>query len=167
MKTVLFPRNSILFPTRESRERHLKRNALYPVEKFATYNDWFHFIHLDPYTRRVHAFGMISGSFLYVFAAYHALIFGLSLKVLALILAGAFFFFFLPLLSHYFYEGGTAKSAPDKFHSTFIPVIHINLMTLTGTYDRWLRNFIVKYPFTVDAWDLEERPSIPRRLRQD
>jgi hypothetical protein len=30
-------------------------------------------------------------------------------------------------------------------------------MTLTGKFDPWLREFIKKYPFTVEAWKLEEK----------
>ncbi len=81
----------------------------------------------------------------------------MNLEVVIIFFSGMFFFYFLPLISHFIYDGGTAKSTPDKFHSTLIPVIHINLLTLTGRYDNWLRNYIQKYPFTVEAWELEER----------
>lgn len=154
---MLVPKSARLIPTAETRAFHRKRNATYTVDRFETYNDWFYFIHVDPYTRWVHAIGMMIGSSLYILSAYHAWIFGFTMSLIVQIFSGMFFFFFLPLLSHYFYDGGDAKSESKTLHSTFIPVIHINLMTLTGTYDRWLRKFIEKYPFTVEAWELEER----------
>lgn len=154
-----------IFPSEKSRAFHIKRNQIYTQDRFEKYNDWFYFIHLDPATRWIHAIGMIIGSFLYLISAYQVWIFGISFSVFILILTAMFFFFFLPLISHYIYDGGEAKSTPDKFISTFIPVVHINLMTLTGTFDSWLARFIEKYPFTVEAWDLVEvRDSEPLSL---
>lgn len=150
---------SKLIPTESSRNFHRKRNLKYTPDKFETYNDWFYFIHIDPFTRWVHAFGMITGSFIYLLSIYRFFILGLSFGLILQIFTGMFFFFFLPLLSHYFYDGGQAKSTPDKFHSTLLPVIHINLMTITGTYDSWLNEFVKKYPFTVEAWELIEKSS--------
>lgn len=135
----------------------MKRNEQFTPDKFQTYNDWFYFIHVDPFLRWVHAIGMMIGCILYYFSAYQLWLTGFGLSVVVKFLIGVFFFYFLPLISHYIYDGGSAKSTPDKFHSTLIPVIHINLLTLTGTYDKWLRKFIVKYPFTVEAWQLEEK----------
>jgi hypothetical protein len=157
MKAKLISRFSRLLPTAETKSFHLKRNAEYTPDKFLSYNDWFYFIHVDPYLRWVHASGMMIGILFYIVAAYNVWIFGLRLSAGFQVMTGVFFFYFLPLISHYFYDGGSAKSTPDKFHSTLIPVIHINLLTLTGTYDQWLRKFIQKYPFTVEAWQLEEK----------
>ena len=162
MKTELIPRSTRLFPNKSSRVFHNKRNAKYGPEKFQNYNDWFYFIHLDPVIRWWHGIGMMIGIIFYIFAGLDAWIFGFGLSTIIKILAGVFFFYFVPLISHYIYDGSTAKSSPGKFHSTLIPVIHINLLTLTGQYDRWLRKFIEKYPFTVEAWDLEEK-KIPNR----
>ncbi len=157
MKSKLVPEYSQLVPSKDLHQMHLERQQLYPPEKFETYNDWFYFIHVDPIIRWWHAIGMMIGLLFYIIAAYETWIFGLGLKVMLEVLIGVFFFFFLPLISHYVYDGGGTKSTPDKFHSTFIPVVHINLLTLTGRYDRWLRKFIQKYPFTVKAWKLHER----------
>lgn len=157
MKTNLVPKSARILPSAETKAFHMKRNEFYTVDKFQSYNDWFYFIHVDPYIRGIHAFGMMTGFFFYLIAAYNTYIFGVSLAAGLQVLVGVFFFYFLPLISHYFYDGGSAKSTPDRFHSTLIPVIHINLLTLTGTYDSWLRKFIQKYPFTVEAWELEEK----------
>ncbi|WP_408098109.1 hypothetical protein ACJVC5_04065 [Peredibacter sp. HCB2-198] len=143
-------------PSRESRAFHMERNRIYTPDKFQNYNDWFYFIHVDPFTRWIHAIGMVIGVILYYFSAYELWLTGFSFSVVVKFLVGVFFFYFLPLISHYIYDGGSAKSTPDRFHSTLIPVIHINLLTLTGRYDKWLRKFMVKYPFTREAWQLEE-----------
>jgi hypothetical protein len=157
MDSYLVPRSARLFPTQKSRSFHIERNTIYTSDKFNTYNDWFYFIHIDPYLRWVHAFGMVVGVIFFSISFYNFWILGLNSFPITLCLIGTFFFYFLPLLSHYYYDGGGAKSSPDSYLSTFIPVIHINLLTLTGRYDRWLRKFIIKYPFTVEAWELVER----------
>jgi len=157
MRKVLVPKFSSFIPRKENREFHKERNLTYTPDHFQTYTDWFYFIHIDPYARRVHAFGMVAGVYLYVISAYKIWVFGLNLNVLLNILMAAFFFFYLPLISHYVYDGGKAKSTPKMFLPTFLPVIHINLLTLSGKYDQWLRKFILKYPFTVKAWELQEK----------
>ena len=157
MKKVLVPRSTRLIPNQESKSFHRKRNSLFTPDRFETYNDWFYFIHVDPFIRWVHAIGMMIGFILYFIAGYKCWITGITVEVSLIFLTGVFFFYFLPLISHFIYDGGTAKSTPDKFHSTLIPVIHINLLTLSGRYDEWLRAFIKKYPFTIEAWELEER----------
>lgn len=157
MKKQLLPKSARLIPSKSSREFHLKRNELYTADKFQSYNDWFHFIHIDPYIRWIHAVGMVIGSVLYLICAYKVWVHGFKLDLLLLFFTGVFFFYVLPLISHYIYDGGTAKSSPDRFHSTFGTVIHINLLTLSGRYDSWLRNFVKKYPFTIKAWELEEK----------
>lgn len=157
MTMFLVPKSARLIPTAQSRKFHQERNDKFTPDKFKQYNDWFYFIHVDPFLRWVHAVGMTIGLILYFFSAYEFWIFGMTLGVVTKFLIGAFFFYFLPLISHYIYEGGGDKPTPDKFLTTLIPVIHINLLTLTGQYDKWLRVFIVKYPFTIEAWQLEER----------
>lgn len=157
MQSHLAPKSSRLLPSKDTRAFHLDRNGKYGPEKFQSYNDWFYFIHIDPILRWWHAGGMVIGSLFYIFAALDFWVFGLTLAMTIKIFVGVFFFYCLPLISHYIYDGGTAKSSPDKFHSTLIPVIHINLLTLTGRYDQWLRKFIEKYPFTTEAWQLEEK----------
>lgn len=157
MKTFLIPKSARLIPTGETKNFHKLRNQQYGPDKFKCYNDWFYFIHVDPYLRWIHAMGMILGLILYFFSAYKFFLFGVNKESIGIFFSGVFFFYFLPLISHYFYEGRGQKPTPDKFHSTLIPVIHINLMTLTGRYDKWLKKFIIKYPFTSVAWQLEER----------
>lgn len=157
MKKVYVSRWSRPLPSRESRAFHMKRNLHFTPDKFSSYIDWFYFIHVDPFIRWVHALGMVIGLFFYIISAYRFWFLGYSTEVLIQFLVGVFFFYFLPLISHYFYDGGSAKSTPDKFHSTLIPVVHINLLTVTGRYDKWLRSYIQKYPFTIEAWELEER----------
>jgi hypothetical protein len=157
MKSELIPKSTRFFPNKSTRLFHVERNAQFGPEKFQTYNDWFYFIHVDPVIRWWHAIGMVIGMIFYIFAGIDIWIFGLSWSVVFKILTGVFFFYFLPLLSHFIYDGGGAKLSPNKFHSTLIPVIHINLMTLTWQYDSWLRKFIEKYPFTTTAWNLEEK----------
>jgi hypothetical protein len=153
----LIPRTSRMIPSRGLRELHLKRNSEYRLEHFKSYVDWFYFIHVDPVVRWWHALGMVAGGVLYILSFIDLIFNGFSLNAVLLFFGGMFFFYFLPLISHYFYDGGTAKSTPDRFHSTLIPVIHINFLTLSGRYDPWLNSFIEKYPFTVEAWDLIER----------
>lgn len=155
--SILQSKFTRLIPSQESRAFHTNRNLNFTVDKFQTYNDWFYFIHVDAIIRWIHAIGMVLGFILYYFSAYEWWIAGFSTSVVIKFLIGVFFFYFLPLISHYIYDGGSAKSTPDRFHSTLIPVIHINLLTLTGRYDKWLRKFIQKYPFTVEAWKLEEK----------
>ncbi len=162
MYTHLRSKHSRLFPSRESRAFHIARNAKFTPDKFENYNDWFYFIHVDHYLRWTHAISMMVGFFLYFISAYKLWIFGLKLDTVLTFFFGMFFFYFLPLISHYIYDAGTAKSTPDKFHSTLIPVIHINVMTLTGSYDRWLRKFVEKYPFAHEAWALEEKENVRR-----
>ena len=130
---------------------------MYLPDKFECYNDWFYFIHVDPVIRKWHAFGMVVGTLFYLFSAYEAIAHGITYALGVYLLIGAFFFYFLPLISHYVYEGGTAKSSLDRLHSTFKPVIHINILTLTGRYDEWLREFMNKYPFIREAWELVEK----------
>lgn len=153
----LVPKSAHWLPTEANRIKHLERNQKYSHNDFESYNDWFYFIHLDPYTRMWHAFGMLIGTSFYLLSVYEIISHGLTYPFGIYLLLGAFFFYFLPLISHYAYEGGGAKADPDHLHSTFIPVIHINFLTLTGRYDEWLRGFIKKYPFVHEAWELEER----------
>ena len=156
MNKKLTPRSTSILPRKSFRQFHIDRNLQYGPQKFETYNDWFYFIHVDPVIRWWHALGMVIGMGFYLAAASEALSNGITWTAGGLTGAGMFFFYFLPLISHYVYDGGSAKSTPDRFHSTLYPVIHINLLTLTGRYDRWLRTFIGKYPFTREAWDLRE-----------
>jgi hypothetical protein len=156
-RTILVSKYSKPLPTKQTKDFHLNRNQKYRPEDFKNYNDWFYFVHIDPYVRIVHALGMFLGLFFFTITFYKVCIFGISLSSIILFFIGTFFFYFLPLLSHHFYDGATAISSPGEFHSTIITVIHINLLTVTGTYDRWLRKFIQKYPFTKEAWELEEK----------
>lgn len=157
MKKFYISKQSRLVPTKSSKDFHRERNARYSPDKFQTYNDWFYFIHVDPYVRWIHAFGMIVGIFLYIISLYEFLIFGFGFAPVLKFFLGMFFFYFLPLISHHLYDGGEIKTPASKLIPTLIPVIHINFLTITGRYDQWLRKFIKKYPFTVEAWQLEEK----------
>jgi hypothetical protein len=162
----LRPKHSRPIPDKETRAFQIARNLRYTPENFDNYTDWFYFIHIDPYTRALHAAGMVIGVSSYILSLFLFMSFGFYLDVLTALFAGAFFFYVFPLLSHYLYDGGGAKSTPDKFLPTLLPVIQINLMTLTGRFDPWLREFVKKYPFTVEAWALEEVPADPRDPRE-
>ena len=153
----LIPKSFNLFPNKETREFHIQRSLKFGFDKFETYNDWFYFIHIDPMLRWWHAIGMLIGIFFYALAFKNFLMNDLALNIAIEFLLGAFFFYFLPLISHHLYDGGKENAPPSRFHSTFIPVVHINFLTLTGRYDAWLRKFIQKYPFTVEAWELIEK----------
>jgi hypothetical protein len=156
MTQKLIPRFSQLLPNKESRLFHSERSRHYGIDQFQTYNDWFYFIHIDPVLRWWHAIGMVIGTTYFVKMGLDYKAFGIG-KIMGIhYLLGVFFFYVLPLMSHYFYDGGHSKSTVKQFHSTLIPVIHINFLTLTGLYDSWLRNFIKKYPFTIKAWELKE-----------
>ncbi len=153
----LIPNFSHILPSAKVKLIHEERNAAYTADKFQNYNDWFYFIHIDPVLRWWHSFGCIIGSFFFVRLGFSLYYGGLSWEAGRYYLLGVFFFYVLPLISHLVYDGGSAKSTPDKFHSTLLPVIHINYLTVTGQYDKWLRKFKDKYPFTDEAWKLEER----------
>jgi len=82
---------------------------------------------------------------------------GWQLNTLLYYLLGVFFFYGLGVISHYIYDGGAAKSDPNFFWTTTKVVIEVNLYTILGIYDRRLRAFVNKYPFTQKAFELEEK----------
>lgn len=161
---ILVPKNSRFFPSKEQRNLSSQRIKEYPPEKFETYNDWFFFIHIDPVQRFIHAFGMYVGSFFFImiFIEWSKLSF-------LYYLLGVFFFYGLGVISHAIFDKGTAKSEPKYFITTLKDVIYFNLATTFGFYDKALRRFIKKYPFVIDAYQLEEinRAHLIKFLNQD
>ncbi len=151
MKTLLVPKNTRFFPNHGQRLLSANRNTKYTLEMFDTYNDWFYFIHIDPAQRYLHAFGMFVGTYFFILMAFY---WG-AISIIYYLL-GVFFFYVLGILSHLLYDMGTARSSPKYFMQTFIPVVRINLLTTIGRYDQSLREFVKKYPFTIEAYDLEE-----------
>lgn len=149
--TILIPRHSRFFPNASQRQLSAQRNVQYQKGLFKSYNDWFYFIHIDPAQRYLHSFGMFVGIF------FFAMIF-IEWSKLSFIfyILGVFFFYVLGIISHLIYDKGTARSEPKFFISTLLPVISINITTLLGSYDHNLREFIKRYPFVLEAYDLIE-----------
>ena len=150
---ILVPKNSRFYPSKEQRELAAKRVNSFTPEKFDAYNDWFYFIHIDPVQRLIHAFGMYVGLYLFVMIFIE----WSTLSWLYYIL-GVFFFYVLGIISHQIYDKGQAKSEPKYFLPTFMVVIKFNLQTTFGFYDKGLRDFVKKYPFVKEAYELEEIP---------
>ena len=148
---ILIPKNSRFFPTDEQRQQSAARVLDYPPEKFESYNDWFFYIHIDPVQRMIHAFGMYVGLFFFVMIFIEW-----SYLSIFYYLLGVFFFYGLGVISHLIYDLGKAKSAPRYFLSTLVVVIQFNLATTFGYYDKRLRKFIKKYPFVINAYELQE-----------
>lgn len=148
---VLIPRVSSFFPSFETRVKAQEIVKNNPPEKFQNYKDWFFFIHIDPAQRYVHSFGMVVGTF------FFAMIFiEWSLLSILYYLLGVFFFYGFGLISHFTYDKGQAKSHPRYFHLTIFITAYFNFLTLFGMYDKALRRFIDKYPFTTKEFDLIE-----------
>jgi hypothetical protein len=152
MRRILIPEDSRLFPSPEIVARNRQIILDNPPQKFASYWDWFHFIHIDPVQRWIHLIGMIIGSYFYVMIFIEW-----SLLSWLYYLLGVIFFYGAGLISHLLYDTGAAKSDPRYFHITLWAVIHINLRTLTFTYDSWLRDFLRKYPFSSEYFKLREK----------
>jgi hypothetical protein len=144
------PRNTKWIMDRETRAKNLKRVEAYGPEKFETYGDYFFFVHIDPIQRFWHSFGMIVGTFFFFMLFYAWNLWSILYYVL-----GVFFFYGFGVISHAYYDGHSGRSEAKFFHITTPVVIKINLLTLTGLYQWYLKKFISKYPFTVEAFDME------------
>jgi hypothetical protein len=137
-------------PSSEVRAENRQRLNEYSIERFNGYGDWFYFIHIDPVVRFWHSLGFVVGTSLYISA-----IVAFSWWSIPLALGGLFFFYFLGLISHFYYDGGLAKSDVGHWHESTPLVIRIILTSITGRYNGQLEDFIRRYPFTVDAYGLE------------
>lgn len=152
-KTYLIPRFSHFYPSSSLRETAKQIVLRNPPEKFQNYVDWFFFIHIDPVQRYIHAFGMFVG-----LALFALMIWEWSWWSGVYLIVGSFFFYGFGILSHMIYDKGTARSSPKYFHETIWPVIEINLLTVTGGYDKKLRAFLSRYPHLSQEMDLVEIP---------
>lgn len=154
---IIRPKNSKWIADDELRKFNSKRVLDYPVEKFETFEDWFYFVHIDPYQRFWHTLGMFVGTFFFFMLFY-------SWSALSFVYypLGVFFFYVLGIISHLYYDGGNGKSDWRFFHRSTSVVIKVNTLTFFGLYPLSLAKFIKKYPFVLEAYDLEitEKPSI-------
>lgn len=156
-RKVLLPRKSRFLPSKDLRQEGIKRNSALKLEDFECLEDWFFFTHIDPTQRLIHAVGMILGLIFFSVALYnlwHQEWIGVGVSYFI----GVFFYYVSGIISHQFYDAGTGRSHPKYLLPTFIPVIKINLATTFGYYDQVLREFIRKYPFVIEAYDLVEVP---------
>lgn len=150
-KKILVPRYSSFIPTKQQRIHAAEINNRYPIDRFANERDWFFFFHVDPAIRIIHAFGMNIGLVFFLWAI-------LEWSLLSFLLwgVGVFFFYYLGVLTHILYDGGSAKVEQRHLITTFWPVMAMNFRTTFGRYDKELRHFIQQYPFTFQAHDLIE-----------
>ena len=154
---LLYPRLSRFKPSEDIRAQGLTRNQAYKLEDFENLEDWFFYTHIDPAQRIIHAIGMILGIIFFIQCVF-ALFNQQWLGLFAFYLIGVFFYYVSGIISHQFYDAGTGRSHPKYLLPTFLPVIKINTATLNGSYDRRLREFVAKYPFVHEAYDLIEVP---------
>jgi len=146
------PRNSKWIVDSKTRSVNLARVDKYGPEHFENYQDYFFFVHIDPIQRFWHSIGMIIGTYFFFMLFYSWNIWSILYYFL-----GVFFFYGFGVISHAYYDGHSGRSEAKYFHLTTPTVIKINLLTLTGTYQKYLNTFIKKYPFTVDAFDMETK----------
>lgn len=155
--SLLLPRASRFIPNASHRQEGVKRNSYYRREHFNSLEDWFFYTHIDPVQRLIHAIGMVLG-LLFFCLCFYSVISSPGILTFLYYILGAFFYYVSGIISHQFYDNGTGRSHPKYLLATFIPVIKINLATSFGYYDRELREFIKKYPFVKEAYDLVEIP---------
>lgn len=151
MKTLLIPRNSKIFPTPSDKKRSYERIENRPASSYQNYLDWFYACHIDPVQRWIHALGMLIGILFFI-----KMISVWAASSLLYYFVAVFFFYGSGVVSHHFYDLGAGKSEPKYILKTFLKVIEINILTLTGQYDASLRRFIKKYPFVKKDFDLQE-----------
>lgn len=144
------PKNSKWIMDPSTREKNLARVEKYGPENFDSYGDYFFFVHIDPIQRFWHSMGMVVGTFFFFMLFYVWSSWSFLYYVL-----GVFFFYGIGVISHAYYDGHSGRSEVKYFHVTTPVVIKINLLTLTGTYQKYLQKFIKKYPFTLEAFDME------------
>ena len=161
---LLIPSYSSFIPSSKQREHASQINKEYPLDRFDNASDWFFFFHIDPVQRFIHTFGMGVGSIFFAWAIWEW-----SLLSFLLWGIGVFFFYCLGVISHAVYDKTSAPVERSHLVTTFWPVTLINLHTAFGVYDRQLRQFVEKYPFTVQAHSLieiERKNLVKHLLRQ-
>jgi len=144
------PRYSKWIINSEIRQQNRERVLKYDASQFDNFEDWFFFSHIDPVQRFWHAFGFVVGCIFYITLLFH--------PSWLLFLSATFFFYGAGLISHIYYDGGAGKSEPGAYNKSTPMVLKINAWTLSGTYQKRLREFVQKYPQTQEAYDLEEDP---------
>lgn len=156
----LIPANARWRPTSESRAENCRRVAAHAPERFKKYSDYFFFIHVDPVLRFWHSLGMFAG-----IAFFALLVFNISNWPWNLVLysLGVLFFYGFGVISHYFYDGGVAKTGRKHFWDSLFTVIYFNTLTAFGLYQRRLRRFVEEYPFTIEAYELLPKSEWERR----
>ncbi len=150
-RNLLVPRHATFRIIKPKNTVAIKFNASYPEEAFDSVHDWFFFFHINPVVRFVHTFGMLVGLICFVIAAI-----SWNWFTFVWLLIGSFFFYYLGGISHMIYDPDKAKVRPIHLMTGFLPVVRINMLTLMGRYDKALRQFQMKYPFTTEAHDLIE-----------
>lgn len=149
---MLVPRARSWFPGPAERAAARARVHGFPPERFATFRDYFFFLHIHPKNRLVHVAGMLLGLPIFGLALYR-----LDVWSVPLFFFGHLFFTGMGVLGHVIYDGTPdARTNRDNALRAFPWVLAINLATLRGTYDAQLRAFVERYPFVTDAWDLVE-----------
>ena len=144
------PKNTKWIMDPATKAKNLKRVLAFGPERFDCYQDYFFFVHIDPVQRFWHSMGMVVGLFFFTMLFYSWSIWSILFYFL-----GVFFFYGIGVISHAYYDGHSGKSEIKYFHITTPTVIKINLLTLSGLYQKYLDKFIQKYPFTVEAFELE------------
>lgn len=150
-KRILVPKYASFFPSEAQRDHAAQINAQYPMSLFENEHDWFFFFHIDPAVRILHATGMNVGVIFFAWAILEWSLYSIPLWGI-----GVFFFYYLGVITHIIYDRQSAPVERRHLVTTFWTVIVINLKTTFGLYDRELRRFINKYPFTVNAHSLFE-----------
>jgi len=155
--SYLIPKKARFLPSKSDRlqaEEIVKNNT---VDKFENIQDWFFFMHINPVQRYVHSFGMLAGLPFYLMTVLAILNKDFISSLIYLIIA-TFFFHFVGVLAHIIYDNGQGQTVPKNFIAVFLTIIKINFKTITGTYDKELRRFVHKYPFTMLEHELIEIP---------
>lgn len=145
-----------LFPTAADRASSISRIAEYSRQMFETEEDFFYFTHIDPNLRFWHALGFAVGLPLFGISI-GMMVFGMPFYAALLWGAGILFFYGFGWISHSLYDGGYGRTVKFSYWQSIIWVVKINMQTLLGTYDKGLNQFICKYPFVVEAWELDKK----------
>ena len=147
------PRDAAWFPSSEARARARARVLETDPERFAHFRHYFFFIHTHPMNRWVHVIGMWIGLGVFGLAGFW-LASGSWLCVPAFVV-GHLFFTGFGILGHVLYDGTPeARTNRDYFLKAFPWIIGINVDTMTGRYDRKLADFVERYPWVKETWDL-------------
>ncbi|CBW25835.1 putative membrane protein [Halobacteriovorax marinus SJ] len=154
-KTYLIPSFSRVIPSKQTRKLANQATLGRSLEDFDNYGDWFFYGHVDPVQRYLHLFGMLTGTLLYLHSIITLINQQWLILVIELILA-TFLFYGTGVLSHIIYDKGASKSDPKFWSVTFKVVVYINLLTLVGRFDKVFREYVEKYPFTREDYQLIE-----------